>query len=85
MKEHHIFRWMGLDKRHENSGIKALVSLGSDDPGIFANDLVTDFYHLYQVLREQYKLSDHDAIKELATVNERGRIYRFHHQAPSNF
>lgn len=80
MKEHHIFRWMGLDMRHENSGIKALVSLGSDDPGIFANDLVTDFYHLYQVLREQYKLSDHDAIKELATVNERGRIYRFHHQ-----
>jgi len=80
MKEHHVFRWMGLDKRHGNSEIQALVSLGSDDPGIFANDLVTDFYHLYQVLRDKYQLTDCDAINTLAKVNERGRVYRFHHQ-----
>ena len=80
MQHHHLFRWLGFDKRLGSSGIKALVSMGSDDPGIFANDLVTDFYHLFIILRKKYDLSDDQALLALATVNERGRTYRFHHK-----
>lgn len=80
MKQHHIFRWLGLERKHNNSAIEALVSLGSDDPGIFANTLVTDFYHIYQVLVTEFQLSDNKAIHLLNQINERGRIYRFHKQ-----
>ncbi|MCY1561165.1 hypothetical protein D9M68_983900 [compost metagenome] len=54
-----------------------MVSLGSDDPGIFAGDLNGEFYQLYVALRNQ-GISDHAALALLAPVNERGRAYRFH-------
>ena len=54
-----------------------MVSLGSDDPGIFAGDLNGEFYQLYAALRKE-GVGDKPALDYLATINERGRQYRFH-------
>ncbi|EPG6645138.1 hypothetical protein OPR00_004899, partial [Pseudomonas aeruginosa] len=76
--EHHSLRWMRVPGFVEHGDPEIMVCLGSDDPGIFANDLETEFYLMYATLR-QAGLSDSDALNRLSTLNERGRTYRFHH------
>ncbi|WP_151962083.1 hypothetical protein [Acinetobacter bereziniae] len=76
-RDHHALRWMKVEGFEKLNDPTIAVSLGSDDPGIFANDIVSDFYHLYAVLIES-GLSDSEAMQKLRTVNERGKLYRFH-------
>ena len=76
--EHHSLRWMRVPGYIENGDPEIMVCLGSDDPGIFAADLETEFYLLYVTLREA-GLCDSDALSRLSILNERGRVYRFHH------
>jgi adenosine deaminase len=76
-KEHHALRWMKVPGFEVMNDPNIMVSLGSDDPGIFVNDLGIDFYHLYAVTRS-VGLTDVDALAHLAKMNERGRQYRFH-------
>jgi len=81
MKEHHVFRWMKMPGRATDGDPDIMVCLGSDDPGIFAETLKGEFYHLYSVLREEFSMSDDEALARVAAINERGRVYRFHHRA----
>ncbi|MCK1884739.1 hypothetical protein [Pseudomonas aeruginosa] len=76
--EHHSLRWMRVPGHVEDGDPEIMVCLGSDDPGIFASDLETEFYLLYATLR-RLGLSDTEALNRLSTLNERGRTYRFHH------
>lgn len=78
VRQHHIFRWMNMPGKGYEEDPAVMVSLGSDDPGIFATSLKGEFYHLYSVLRHDYGLSDCEAIRAVGQVNERGRIFRFH-------
>lgn len=73
-------RWMRIPGHLEEGDPEIMVCLGSDDPGIFAADIETDFYLLYASLRKN-GLSDSMALERLKVLNERGRIYRFHHPA----
>ncbi len=75
--EHHALRWMRVPGFVQEGDPEIMVSLGSDDPGIFAGDLNGEFYQLYSALRNQ-GMSDQAALNHLAPVNERGRAYRFH-------
>lgn len=75
--EHHSLRWMRVPGFVEDGDPEIMVCLGSDDPGIFANDLETEFYLMYATLR-QAGLSDSDTLNRLSILNERGRTYRFH-------
>ena len=75
--EHHALRWMKAPGHAVAGDPEVLVSLGSDDPGIFAGELSSEFYHLYAVLRQEGD-SDQQALARLAQVNERGRQYAFH-------
>ncbi|MDX8128069.1 hypothetical protein QLH52_12310 [Methylomonas sp. OY6] len=75
--EHHSLRWMGVPGFKQDGDAAIMVTLGSDDPGIFAGDLRGEFYQLYAVLRE-HGYNDRDALGFLAPLNERGREYRFH-------
>ncbi|MFJ3521681.1 hypothetical protein ACIPO9_04310 [Pseudomonas sp. NPDC090203] len=75
--EHHSLRWMRVPGFMEIGDPEIMVSLGSDDPGIFAGDLNGEFYQLYGALRNQ-GISDQSALAYLAPLNERGRAYRFH-------
>jgi hypothetical protein len=78
--EHHSLRWMRVPGHLIEGDPEIMVCLGSDDPGIFAANLETEFYLLYATLREA-GLSDSDALGRLSLLNERGRVYRFHHPA----
>lgn len=75
--EHHALRWIKAPAHAVKGDPEVLVSLGSDDPGIFASDLSGELYHLYAVLRQEGD-SDQQALARLAQVNERGRQYAFH-------
>lgn len=44
-KEHHITKWM--DKQHN----MPLITLASDDPGIFNNNIFVEYAHLYEILK----------------------------------
>lgn len=79
-RDHHALRWLKADGYTKRGDPDVMVSLGSDDPGIFSNDLSSDFYQLYAVLRES-GLNDMTALNLLATANERGRQYRFHDES----
>lgn len=79
-EEHHVMRWMGVPGFVKPGDVPIMVSLGSDDPGIFAGNLKGEFYQLYAVLRK-HGLLDTEALRHVAAVNERGRQYRFHDPA----
>lgn len=79
VSEHHIFRWMGLPGEAIEGDIPMSICLGSDDPGIFAVDLKSEFYHLFVVLTRKFGLSSAEALRKVAEVNENGRIYIFHY------
>lgn len=80
--EHHVLRWLRVPGHIEEGDPEIMVCLGSDDPGIFAGDLESEFHHIYAALRNE-RISDADALKLLSTVNERGRKYRFHDRSLS--
>lgn len=75
--EHHALRWMRVPGFFEHDDPEIMVSLGSDDPGIFAGDLNGEFYQLYAALRNK-GIGDKTALDYLSPINERGRQYRFH-------
>jgi len=80
--EHHSLRWMRVPGHVEEGDPEIMTCLGSDDPGIFAGDLETEFYLLYSTLR-QSGLGDSESMQRLSTLNERGRTYRFHDRSLS--
>jgi hypothetical protein len=75
--EHHALRWMKAPSAVQPNDPDILVSLGSDDPGIFSTDIETEFHHLFLALKNS-NLNEAEALQRVAQVNERGRIYRFH-------
>lgn len=75
--EHHALRWMKAPSAAQPNDPDILVSLGSDDPGIFSTDIEAEFHHLFLALKNT-KLNEAEALQRVAQVNERGRIYRFH-------
>ena len=78
VKEHHVFRWMGIPGYAIENDVKMSVCLASDDPGIFVTDLKAEFYHLFAVLTNQMKLPVNEALLHVSQLNENGRIFRFH-------
>lgn len=75
--EHHALRWMKAPQAVKANDPDILVSLGSDDPGIFSTDIETEFHHLFYALKRS-GLTESEALQRVAKVNECGRIYRFH-------
>lgn len=75
--EHHALRWMKAPSVARPNDPDILVCLGSDDPGIFATDIETEFHHMFFALKHS-GLNEAEALQRIAKVNECGRIYRFH-------
>lgn len=75
--EHHSLRWMRVPGHFQEEDPKIMVCLGSDDPGIFAADIETEFYLLYVTLRKA-GLNGSQALERLSVLNERGKTYGFH-------
>lgn len=77
IKDHHVFRWLRVQGRTINGDYPMLVTLGSDDPGIFATDMRNEFYHIFGSLVEHFKYSVDEALELTAKLNDNGRIYHF--------
>ncbi len=75
-EQHHALRWMSTPKKSKENDPKVLLALGSDDPGIFANDLLSDFYHLFIALKNT-GLDETESLNRVAEINARGRSHRF--------
>lgn len=76
-EEHHVMRWMGVPGCGYEGDPRMMVSLGSDDPGIFSGNLKGEFYQIYSAIKNLGH-SDSDALRYIGDINERGRQYRFH-------
>ncbi len=76
--EHHIWRWLGVnrDARFTNEK-RPSICIGSDDPGIFATNIVNEYAHIYQGLVSNYDQSQSSAADTLQRLEKNGRIYRF--------
>ena len=77
IKQHHIFRWLQIPQASFDGDFPVLVSLGTDDPGIFATDMRNEVYHLFSTLKFAYEYPDSKAMEIISELNENGRIYRF--------
>ena len=75
--QHHVFRWLGIGKHKVDGDSPLLVTIGSDDPGIFATDLRNEFYHLFSALVCKFEYSVEEALTVVSKLNENGRVYRF--------
>lgn len=78
IREHHVFRWMPTEANKIQGDPMLQVSLGSDDPGIFVVDIVSEIYHLYGVLIHDQKMERDRAMELLKKLNERGYKASFH-------
>lgn len=70
-KEHHLFRWLG------GPGERPLVSLGSDDPGIFACSMRGEVMHIVSAARKRTDMNEEQALALVRRLNDTGRIYAF--------
>lgn len=74
--EHHVLRWVGLDPKGEGAnGPRPSVSVGSDDPGIFACSLRGEYMHLFREFRK--RTNEAEAMRLIRELNETGRLYGF--------
>jgi hypothetical protein len=80
INEHHIFRWLGLEGRSIEGDSNMLITLGSDDPGIFATDMRNEVYHIFSTLRHEFNLDPHAALSYIRRLNKNGRIYHFNYE-----
>ena len=77
ISEHHIFRWLQIDSRKVDGDSNMLITIGSDDPGIFATDMRNEIYHIFSTLRHEFNLDPHVALNYIKILNQNGRIYSF--------
>lgn len=80
INEHHLFRWLGIEERKFEGDSRMLITLGSDDPGIFATDMRNEVYHIFSALRHEFNLEPHSALQYIQWLNENGRIYHFDYE-----
>lgn len=66
-KDHHIIKW--LDKKHN----MPMVTLASDDPGIFNNNIFVEYSHLYDMLDND----DKKFIEYVRTLESNGSQAKF--------
>jgi len=69
--EHHVLRWLA-----EAPDSAPTVCVGSDDPGIFANSMRGEYYHLARELKRAGKTWD-EVGQALRRLNHNSRIYGF--------
>lgn len=73
-EDHHIFNWTTPDGNPNN--LTPHVVIGSDDPGIFSNNLRTEFSQLYlAALKKGY--TPETTIKWLSHLNSNAKVFTF--------
>jgi adenosine deaminase len=75
--DHHARNWLGFGALKPRNRVR--FSVGSDDPGIFATSIRTEYAHLLRTIQGEASRSDAGAqperiIEEIATEAKRGRF-----------
>lgn len=79
-KEHHIWRWLGLEKGKEGKEGKAVappVVLGTDDTGIFSTNIYNEYCHIYHHLVHSHQQEYGRAADVIQRIVENGKVYGF--------
>lgn len=76
IREHHLLRWLRVPGTGYEGDEEMMVSIGSDDPGIFASDLKNEYYHVFSCLK-QAGIASADCMHYIRRLNDAGRIYSF--------
>jgi len=71
--DHHIWRWLDEDTDEPHP----TVCLGTDDPGIFATNLLNEYSHLYFQMVANKRLSPDDAMAKIRRLHENSSRYVF--------
>ncbi|TCK58373.1 hypothetical protein [Seleniivibrio woodruffii] len=74
--EHHIWRWLGLNKVNNCDTLPPIV-LGTDDTGIFASNIRNEYAHIYNHLINTIKLPHQSALKYIKEIHESSKVYAF--------
>jgi hypothetical protein len=72
IREHHISRWLQIGKSKVENDPFVQICLGSDDPGIFSSDIVSELYHIYSILVNEHAMDKRDAFFEVEKLNSSG-------------
>ncbi len=72
--EHHIKKWLGLTK--EKNPPKPILSIATDNPGIFATNMRNELSHLYLLLLKT-KMCEEDIFKIINNLLKNNVDYRF--------
>ncbi|MEO5330442.1 MAG: hypothetical protein H7839_00345 [Magnetococcus sp. YQC-5] len=75
-KDHHLWRWLGLDNTEENNFLPP-ICLATDDPGIFATNLRNEYAHVYEWLTKIFGLSPSQAMVHIEQLSINSATYRF--------
>jgi hypothetical protein len=78
--EHHLFRWLSL--RGPGLVNRPTVVIGSDDPGIFATNLMNEFAAVGAALRSEFDMPADEAARILDGLNDAARTRRFRPGTP---
>lgn len=81
VQEHHLLRWLKVDKHYNEGDELMTVCLGSDDPGIFVSDLKNEYYHVFANLMQAGQ-TPAQCLELVNRINTAGRIYAFRLVAP---
>jgi hypothetical protein len=75
--EHHLPRWLGVDKHFEGETHPTVV-LGSDDPGIFDTNIRNEVTHVFEMLTNPpFSLDSDKAMELVRMLNRNSKNYRF--------
>ena len=74
--EHHIFNWFHPKENINSQTETPYLVLASDDPGIFANNLRSEFVHLYEAALEN-GATIQETEKWLMSLNNNAKRFRF--------
>lgn len=73
--EHHLWRWLGIDKKFKEGDPKPTVVVGSDDTGIFMTNLRNEYAHIFQTVK---KLKDAQvALTAVDKLNTTSKAFTF--------
>lgn len=74
--QHHILRWLKVGKHSLPGDANLNICLGSDDPGIFVTDIKNEYYHLFNILKNETH-SAVSAMEHIRRIHNTSRIYSF--------
>lgn len=76
-KEHHIWRWLGIEQGQSREVAQPEIVIGTDDTGIFSTNIFNEYCHIYHHLVRTHKLDEDEASEMIGRIIKNGDIFQF--------